>query len=57
METGIKLIALWDENFIDHVTAGNTYEVTKITDIGFYIINDQGKEVFPISSRFKKVIE
>jgi hypothetical protein len=57
MNPEIKLIALWDEKYVDHVTKGNAYTVTKITDIGFYIINDQGKEVYPISSKFKKVIE
>lgn len=55
MKERTKLIALWDEKYVDHVTEGKEYEVTKITDIGFYIINDEGKEVFPISSRFKKV--
>jgi hypothetical protein len=55
MEDGTKLIALWDEKYVDHVTEGKEYKVTKINDIGFWIINDEGKEVFPVSSRFKKI--
>jgi hypothetical protein len=55
MELKTKLIALWDEKYVDHVTEGKIYEISKITDIGFWIINDEGKEVFPISSRFKKL--
>jgi hypothetical protein len=57
MSTGTKLISLWNENYVDHVTEGKVYEVSKVTDIGFWIINDKGKEVFPISSRFKAAKE
>jgi hypothetical protein len=49
-----KLIAKWTETYVDHVTEGNTYVVSKVTDIGFYIINDKREECFPISSQFNR---
>ncbi|MEG7883054.1 hypothetical protein [Bacillus paranthracis] len=55
--TGDKLMALHTEKLFDRVTKDKVYEVTKVTDIGFYIINDDGKECFPVGVRFKRVSE
>lgn len=55
LKVGDKVIAQWTEEFIDHVTEGNLYEVSRVEDIGFYIINDKGVECFPVSSRFNRM--
>lgn len=46
---GDKLMALHDEKLFDHVT--------KVSGTGFYILNDNGVECFPIGVRFKIISE
>lgn len=55
LKVGDKLIAKWTEEFTDKVTEGSVYEVCRVEDIGFYIINDEGVERFPISTEFKRM--
>ncbi|MGG0308402.1 hypothetical protein ABEY43_06690 [Priestia megaterium] len=55
MKKGNRLIALWNEKFIDKTTKGKEYIIEEVSNIGFWIINDEGKKVFPVSTRFKKV--
>jgi hypothetical protein len=52
MKTGTKLKAQWTENITDHVTKDKVYEVLKVKDRNFWIINDKGEECFPISVTF-----
>lgn len=56
LEVGEILTPKWTDELHDKVTKGNVYEVTKLTSFGgFYIINDEGKECFPISVSFKRI--
>jgi hypothetical protein len=52
LKVGTKLKAQWTETSTDNVTKDKIYEVSKVTDIGFYIINDNNDECFPISVTF-----
>ncbi|GEM_PF-6053935 len=54
---GDKLMALHDEKLFDHVTKDKVYPVTKVSGTGFYILNDNGVECFPIGVRFKIISE
>jgi hypothetical protein len=54
LQVGDSITALWTEPYVDHVSEGSRYKVTRVTNIGFYIINDKGDEVFPISTQFKR---
>ncbi|MGG4434457.1 hypothetical protein AAXE64_07845 [Priestia megaterium] len=56
MKIGDKLIASWSEVYLDKTTQGKEYEVVDITEVGFWIINDDGEKVFPVSTEFKKAI-
>lgn len=54
LQAGNRLIAVRDETRVDHVTCGKAYTVLKVDDFGgFWIVNDKGEEVFPVSSEFK----
>ncbi|WP_181170436.1 hypothetical protein [Priestia megaterium] len=55
MEKGTKLIALWNEKFIDMTTKGKEYIVEEVNNFGFWIINDEGEKIFPVSTKFKKI--
>jgi hypothetical protein len=55
MKIGDKLRAKWTENFADFVTQDAIYEVIKVDECGFWIINDKGKECFPVSTSFTKI--
>ena len=58
LKVGDVLIAEHFCGFPDNTTKGKEYEVCKVEQIGerinFYIIDDNGKERFPISTTFKK---
>jgi hypothetical protein len=54
LKVGDILTAKWTENLVDYVTKDKTYEVSRVEDIGFYIINDKGTECFPVSAQFKR---
>lgn len=56
MRIGEKIIALWDEIFLDKTTKGKEYEIVDVSEVGFWIINDDGDKVFPVSTLFKKAI-
>ena len=55
MNVGDKLIAKWSERLVDNVTKGKEYEVVKVDEVGFYIINDEGEVGFPISTTFTRL--
>lgn len=59
MKVGDILIAEHYCGFPDNTTKGKEYQVTKVKEmfdgrIMFWIINDDGKESFPISTTFKR---
>lgn len=54
LKNGDMLKAQWTDRF-DGVTKDCFYEVIKVDDVGFFILNDEGNETFPISCSFKKV--
>lgn len=55
MKAKDKLKAKWTDNIADKVTKDAIYEVVKVNEIGFWIINDKGEECFPISTTFTKI--
>lgn len=58
IKVGDKLIAVAGCGFPDGTTKGKTYTVTQVhpshSQLIFKIINDDGREVLPISTTFKK---
>ncbi|SPT82982.1 Uncharacterised protein [Niallia circulans] len=58
IKVGDKLIAVAWCGFPDGTTKGKTYTVTQVhpshSQLIFKIINDDGREVFPISTTFRK---
>jgi hypothetical protein len=57
IQVGTKLKALYGDDLIDKTTAGNIYEVVEVSEVGFWIVNDEHKVSFPVSTRFLIVQE
>jgi hypothetical protein len=55
LNIGDKITPKWNETSVDHVTKDKEYEVVDVTKVGFWIINDNGKKCFPISTSFRKL--
>lgn len=59
IKEGTVLVAEYGCDFPDRTTKGKEYKVTKVDDyegLGqrfFRIVNDEGKDVLPISTRFR----
>lgn len=52
IKVGTVLLALWGDSLIDKTTQGNEYKVVEVSDVGFWIVNDEGKISFPVSTKF-----
>ncbi|MEC3196797.1 MULTISPECIES: hypothetical protein [Bacillus cereus group] len=53
LKVGDKLIAMNSDKY-DRTTKDSEYEVEKVQGIGFFIRDDTGTVIFPISTTFRR---